>query len=47
MIVRGENVALMGLMGAVSRPPEVAGYKKVPVAEIKPVRFFYFFQPMI
>jgi hypothetical protein len=37
MIVRGENVAMMGLMGAVSRPPEIAGYKRVTVAEIKPV----------
>ena len=29
---------MMGLMGAVSRPPEIVGYKRVTVAEIKPVR---------
>jgi hypothetical protein len=38
LIVRGENVAMMGLMGAVSRPPEIAGYKRVALAEIKHVR---------
>jgi hypothetical protein len=40
LIVRGENVAMMGLMGAVSRPPEMVGYKRVTVAEIKPVSVF-------
>jgi hypothetical protein len=44
LIVRGENVAMMGLMGAVSRPPEIAGYKRVAVAEIKPVRPLWFFR---
>ena len=46
LIVRGENVAMMGLMGAVSRPPEIAGYKRVTVAEIKHVRPYVFFPPL-
>jgi small nuclear ribonucleoprotein (snRNP)-like protein len=42
LIVRGENVAMMGLMGAVSRPPEIVGYKLVSVSEIKTVSWHAF-----
>jgi hypothetical protein len=32
---------MMGLMGVVSRPPEIVGYKRVPLSEIKPVRLSF------